>query len=365
MKYIKQLDSIRAIAVIFVVISHWIPKLNILPWGEIGVDIFFVLSGFLISTILFENKKLNDDSKVSKGIIVKNFIIRRTLRIFPIYYLMVLVHYLVSDYTATTVKQNIAFYISYTSNILFFRTGNLDGIASHFWSLAAEEQFYLFWPWVILLIKRQHLPFVIFAFILIGIIFPVVIGENSAILTPACFSAFGLGAFLAYIKSEDLEFKGMSFFLLNYLAITSVILLFTYPFLKNSFFQYVTVRLPISIITLWIINYCLYLNDIRFLNFCLNNKSLIFIGKISYGVYIYHTIIPWIWSLAVVSLKELGVNFHSLYFFAPKSLHNEIDLIIKFSLLIGIAWMSWIIIESPINSLKKKFEFTLHEGKIS
>jgi peptidoglycan/LPS O-acetylase OafA/YrhL len=357
MKYIKQLDGVRAIAVILVIVSHWIPKLNILPWGSVGVDIFFVLSGFLISGILLENKKLHDDTGVSNGKIIKNFIIRRTLRIFPVYYLMVLIHFMVADFTGTTVKENILFYLTYTSNILFFKTGELDGIASHFWSLAVEEQFYLFWPWIILLVKERHLIKMIVIFGCVGIMFPLVLGDDSGILTPACFSAFAIGALLSYLNSRGFELTNNQVRIVNYLTIASIVLLSLYPFLKTTVFSVFSVRLPVSVITFWTIRYCLYGNDLIPLNWILSNRVLIFIGKISYSVYVYHTIIPWLWRIGVNSLERGGFNIHSLYFLIPKYLYNDIDLLIKFLLLILISWLSWTLIESPINRLKRRFEY--------
>ncbi len=85
MTYYKQLDSVRAIAVILVIISHWFNPSNILYVCTSifnRVDIFFVLSGFLIRRILLENRLLAEDRETSKMLIVKSFFIRRTLRIF-------------------------------------------------------------------------------------------------------------------------------------------------------------------------------------------------------------------------------------------------------------------------------------------
>jgi peptidoglycan/LPS O-acetylase OafA/YrhL len=93
MKYFKQLDSVRALAVILVMLSHWIPKdnlINKIPNGSIGVDVFFVLSGFLISRILFENRNKADRDNITKSVVFRDFYIRRALRIFPIYYLLIL-----------------------------------------------------------------------------------------------------------------------------------------------------------------------------------------------------------------------------------------------------------------------------------
>ena len=88
MKHIKELDSIRTIAVLLVVVHHWLSEdffLNAFPNGEMGVNAFFVLSGFLISRILFENRKKINDQGSKKLFLIKNFVIRRTLRIFPVY----------------------------------------------------------------------------------------------------------------------------------------------------------------------------------------------------------------------------------------------------------------------------------------
>ncbi|MFN3667351.1 MAG: acyltransferase family protein, partial [Sediminibacterium sp.] len=295
MKYIGQLDSIRAIAVIMVIISHWIPKLNILPWGEIGVDVFFVLSGFLITGILLENKRLQNEGKLSRTSFVINFIVRRTLRIFPIYYLMIFIHFMVSEYTGTGLKENFIYYVTYTSNILFFKTGDMSGITSHFWSLAVEEQFYLLWPWMILFIRNENLINVMLIFIGIGVLFPLIVPGRSDILTPACFSAFAIGAMLAYIKTQEINLQILNSRILNFLTLVSLIMLLIYPLLKVSISEYFPIRLLVSVISFRLISYCLYENNISLLNSILNNRVLIFIGKISYGIYIYHTIIPWLW----------------------------------------------------------------------
>lgn len=356
MKHIRQLDSIRAIAVFLVIVSHWIPKLNVLPWGGIGVDIFFVLSGFLITGILLENKKLKTSHGIKNLSIIKNFIIRRTLRIFPIYYLMVIVHYFVAPSTNTTVDQNVAYYLSYTSNILFYNTNSLDGIASHFWSLAVEEQFYLIWPWVILLVDDKHLTKTFFIFLFVGVIFPMVMPGASAQLTPACFSSFALGAWLAYhrVKSPTILEDRMNNWV-NYLAYISVLLLCMYPLLKDTLFEIVSIRLFVSLVALWIIKYCVFYNDQPIVNAVLNNKILVFVGKISYGIYIYHTIVPWAWRVGVKKINEMGTDIHNFYIFVPESLYNDIDLIVKLALLIGLSWLSWILVESPINRLKDRF----------
>ena len=91
MPYIKQLDSIRGIAVLLVMLSHWIPTSFSHLGAFIGVNTFFVLSGFLISNILFYNKNEAEAAGYSKLLVLNNFYFRRTLRIFPIYFLVVII----------------------------------------------------------------------------------------------------------------------------------------------------------------------------------------------------------------------------------------------------------------------------------
>ena len=92
MQYFKQLDSIRAIAVLLVIIHHWFPErnpINTYTGFFNGVDIFFVLSGFLITRILLENRNEAERQAQSKSRVIKSFFVRRVLRIFPIYYLLI------------------------------------------------------------------------------------------------------------------------------------------------------------------------------------------------------------------------------------------------------------------------------------
>lgn len=102
MKYIKQLDSVRAIALLLVVASHWLfdnPVVIAIQAGRLGVDTFFVLSGFLISSILLRNRAEIEASAGSKAEAIKNFFIRRGLRIFPIYYLTIFILFALVDET--------------------------------------------------------------------------------------------------------------------------------------------------------------------------------------------------------------------------------------------------------------------------
>jgi peptidoglycan/LPS O-acetylase OafA/YrhL len=281
MTYIKQLDSIRAIAVILVIFSHWIPTsylINRIPIGGIGVDIFFVLSGFLISKILFENRNKADELKISKLTVLRNFYVRRTLRIFPIYYLTIFILLFFSKSTGTNIQSSFVYLLTYTSNFYFFNIQSWDGLVSHLWSLAVEEQFYLIWPWVILYFNKKYFLHIIFIFIFIGVLSQYLMdGINmSSILTITCFDAFGIGAILSWVVTYSNERLKKIYFIISVISAISFFF-FVLGSVQNSW-KFIPLRTLISLITLWIITYIMINHDtssLRF-KFILNNKILIF-----------------------------------------------------------------------------------------
>ncbi|WP_263410319.1 acyltransferase family protein [Terriglobus tenax] len=171
--YYVALDGLRAIAVILVFFQHYGAGRNYLfGWGWTGVDIFFVLSGFLITGILFDSRH--------KEHRYRNFYIRRTLRIFPLYYLIWCAVLLLTPLVHCQWNWRWALWPSYLGNyarFLFLHTPGdpyrFDKLAfgpsanawlgynahlyiGHFWSLCVEEQFYLIWPFVVFRIRRRE-----------------------------------------------------------------------------------------------------------------------------------------------------------------------------------------------------------------
>ena len=354
MKYIKQLDSFRAIAVLLVIIGHWLSPsniLNTLPNGVIGVDMFFVLSGFLITTILFKNRNIEN---ITNGKILKTFYARRTLRIFPIYYLTIFSLLAISEYTATNIKSDFIYYATYTSNFNFFLNESWDGMLSHMWSLAVEEQFYLIWPWIILFTKKKHLLYAISIFILIGIgsRFYFSGAPLSRIVTTSCFDSFGVGALLSWfiVYRQELLHKFYSVIKVLSLIIISC-LIFGFVFLSKSYWFILPAGTINSILSLWIIAY-IYVHkesgNLLF-KFFLNSPILIFIGKISYGIYIYHNLLPKFSGILREHLME-STPVIKQFFSLPYSV-----VTVNFILVIAISWISFRLIESPFLRLKKYF----------
>jgi peptidoglycan/LPS O-acetylase OafA/YrhL len=346
MKYIKPLDGLRAAAVFLVIISHWLSDYTIInnfPFGEIGVDIFFVLSGFLISSILLQSRQnYYQNNLTSRLKLIKLFIIRRTLRIFPIYYLTIISLYFVANKTGTNIKHDFVYYLTYTSNINFYLKNSWDGIISPLWSLAVEEQFYLIWPWIILYTSKKYLLPVIIGTIVIGISSNFVFNDFGFILTPTCFDAFGIGALIAYERVYKKDILGkylLPFFLFSLTMI--VITYFTYHA------RVIPLRTVVACTTGCLIIFLLKRKSL--VQDFLSTSVLVFIGKISYGIYLYHMIISWLWENV---LRKLGLHF------------NKGMLVIQeFIILILVAWLSWNLVEKRINNLKKRFSYNLGTQK--
>jgi peptidoglycan/LPS O-acetylase OafA/YrhL len=166
-KRVPVLDGLRGLAIALVLVNNnfperlTAPRLDVIAvhlsrFGWIGVDLFFVLSGYLITGILF-------DTKGGPGYF-RNFYARRVLRIFPLYYAVLFVVFVIVPHTHLATADQLRrlhqqrwYYWLYMANLGTMIHGNTAFNTGHFWSLAVEEQFYLIWPLVVLLFDRRRL----------------------------------------------------------------------------------------------------------------------------------------------------------------------------------------------------------------
>jgi len=366
MTYIKQLDSIRAIAVIMVVFSHWtiIGSSSIFPWGSIGVTIFFVLSGFLITNILLNKKKEIEDNSI-KGIkvtAIAKFMMRRALRIFPLYYMILILLFFGTKILPNPIPKDWKYYALYVENYLFyFKQAYPGGKLSPMWSLAVEEQFYLIWPWLIFFISKKNIKYVLVSGIIISIVslvlLPLILEKKDFInfLTPSCFDSFCWGGFLSFTfvyKKENLENFSRLFRTLGLISITLYVSLLCF----NVSFDFIS-RSLLSIFITWILS-IIIINKTGKLNTLFSNKILMSIGKVSYGIYLLHNFIPTLVNTLFHWLVKKNFSFASFF-----NLNNLIEsknslvsyLIYTLTLLI-IAYSSYYLFEKPILKLKKYFE---------
>lgn len=356
MQHVKKLDSLRAIAVLLVIIWHWLPgsKINVFNNGALGVNIFFVLSGFLITGILLANRDKAEELKNKKISVFKNFYARRVLRIFPAYYLLIFLLVVCHHYfRARLTMGEFVNSIFYTTNFFSFYEKFWGTHTLHFWSLAVEEQFYLFWPFIILFVSRKYLVQVICIFIGIGIVSQCLITDSQFGYLPTytCFDSFGLGALLAWIIIYKPQILNVTYRTLGILSILCILVIASQMIF--DWWLQLPLRTMHSLIALWMIAYVVLKKGEGKLSFStfLSNKLFFFLGKISYGLYLYHVPIQ---RFGFVMGRFFKRNFPSGFI---NDYNDEIVLVINFCLLILVSWLSWILVEKPILSLKKYFDY--------
>lgn len=350
LKYMPQLDALRAIAVFLVLLEHWFQGefwFKFIPTGMIGVTLFFVLSGFLISEILMNSRNDSDGKGHGKAHSIKQFYIRRTLRIFPIYYLTLFILLL---FNIENIRHIFGWFLFYVSNIYFFRIQTWAGSLSHLWTLSVEEQFYLMWPFVILFIRKDYLLKIIILITLIGPAFRLMLfisggGSETSIpfdqiLTPSCMDSFGLGALLAYYRTYvDKKFR------LNNLP-AKIFFIVSASFFAVSLFAdtgipgAVFFKTSVSLLSLYAISGA-SIGFGGYGRYVLQNPILLYLGKISYGLYLFHNFVPQI-------CRAAGI---------PVIINPYLNFLLQSVILIIIASFSWFVIEKPVNNLKRHFSY--------
>ncbi len=371
--YMPQLDGLRAIAVISVLVHHFLPEsflLNEFKIGPLAVRFFFVLSGFLITGILLRYKqKIQSASDTQE--IIKSFYLRRFVRTFPAYYLLLFIT-LVIGYS--TVSQSFFWHFFYLSNF-YYSFAPFDELLPHLWSLAVEEQFYVFWPIAILFCPIQHLSKLIYGTIAAGVLFRfgmVASGLGNSIaeyiLPFSCLDSLCLGSLLAYSSTRGYSSASAKTTLLRFCLWIGTPLFVCLNLLEDQFHAVVTstqfsalgnpslaafAPLSASFFFVWVVHAA----SIGFrgsLGTVLQSKSFLYLGKISYGIYLYHLLVGYLFTKVVVSLG----------FPLPTTAIGEAALFaIKSSLSILVAALSWSLVEQPINQFKSHFPYLKREQK--
>jgi peptidoglycan/LPS O-acetylase OafA/YrhL len=255
--------------------------------GALGVEIFFVLSGFLITGILLNCRRLCDEGQPAFPT-MRRFYIRRFLRIFPLFYLALFLAVLLNVPGA---RSGFWWHATYTCNFYMAFHRHFLGGTGHFWSLAVEEQFYMVWPAVILFSPKKYLPRLTLGFILAGVLFRVAtlkLPIYSGLLPFGCFDTLGMGAFLAVASAFKLQ-RELSYVRLigrasGYpLFIAMMFLNYTH---RLQALQDVFVGPAIALMTASLILSCVAPSSRtgRYLSF----RPLAYLGSISYGLYVYH-----------------------------------------------------------------------------
>ncbi|WP_064196827.1 MULTISPECIES: acyltransferase [Emticicia] len=357
--YLKQLDGLRFLAVTMVLVDHWSGDMLQFPISYLGVCMFFVLSGFLITRILLQSKQKDEETGGKHNKSIKKFFIRRTIRIFPIYYLTILVLFLLN---IEPVREKIWWYLTYSTNIYIAIKQTWLGSSDHLWSLAVEEQFYLFFPFIVFFISSKILPKVLWGFIFLSVGLRLFFYLNETawmtpyVLTPTCLDAFGMGGLLAYFyfhKSEKLkQIITNKIWLMISLLLYIGIVIWGKQFPEgHNIITVVFLRLFESLFSLFFVGNAVYGFE-GTTKKILENRAFVYIGRISYGIYIYH--------------KFIYNHYHNSPANPVVKLLNKLPLIEQnmtlkiiflYLITIAVATVSWYIIEKPINNLKEKFNY--------
>jgi peptidoglycan/LPS O-acetylase OafA/YrhL len=358
-RYMPQLDALRAFAVLAVWFEHWgkdgVPGLRRIDWGLMGVRLFFVLSGFLITGILL---RARDAAAGSGGLwhAARNFYVRRFLRILPIYYLTLFV------VTALVVKGLLPlggmrglfkWHVTYTTNVYGALYGYPWNAGMHFWSLAVEEQFYLLWPWLVLLVPRRHLLKTVWGAIGLALVYRIACAAAGrmgtiAMLPPGCIDQFALGAALAVIGHEPEHGRWWDRFARTCLWVGLPVMALTLGLSAMRRLE------PVSFVLSGLAQGCVFAWLVARAahgfggagRMILESRPLLYLGRISYGLYVYHPFV--------------GAGVLALLFRTGRPMPGPWPL--RFAVYgfctILVATASWYLIERPIQGLKRHFKYT-------
>lgn len=347
LSYLPKLDALRAIAALMVLAVHYLQTKNIFSYGGNGVQIFFVISGFLITSILLSQK---NSSLEPKPKLIGSFIVKRALRLFPVYYLFlfVLLFLHLKGGLWLCDKGEMWHYFTYTQNFLFIAKGTQSPLLFHTWSLAVEEQFYLLWPMIIFLIPRKAefpvLLSIFFSGILAKIYFINFYSCPGTIkgLTLLYFDTLGAGALLAYFihykKEAVLSFLEKYADIIFFIGLISSATL-TMAAVNDAFFLPLTIMIMATALV-----YIAAHKEKSVLDPILKLGILSRIGKISYGLYLFHKPVPFFFNYIYAKTGfPLIQNWVVLAF-------------IYFAIALLIATLSYRFFEKPILALKEKFD---------
>ena len=341
--HIPELDSLRGLAAIAVLICH-------LPrgfwFGETGVDLFFVLSGYLITNIIIRSVDHPD--------FLKTFYFRRSIRIFPVYYLTLAIAFALNYFRANPqASEGFPYYLVYLQNIHAYwgsATPPVNMSLGHTWTLAIEEQFYLLWPFLLIFIRNTKFLILCLALIVVsialrwnGLIVNVLAGRLDGLV---------LGALLAYLLTLKIQlsrFRSTLVFLsISLLGFGLYLFFWLYHSHGTPEFDgkdYLKLPMPITYISFayfGLIGAIVVNSGSRYLGF-LRSKTLMMIGAISYGLYIYHWVV----------YEFLDTIFIFRYAFQNTVWIDGLKIILSFA----AAVISWFCFEKPILKFKDRMKY--------
>jgi len=355
--YLPELDGLRFIAFLLVFI-HNAPSISTSKiwtafheYGWIGVDLFFCLSGFLITKLLVAEREQTGD------INIRNFYIRRVLRIWPLYFIYIAIGLLFifrTDGWDAVIAAHLAGLTTFTYDVVYiFLTYKTFAVFFHLWTISYEEQFYAVIPWAIRKISpgkvnkiRVYLFIIFIAGSAIRAMFIYFNAKHPAVymLPITHFEAILGGIAIGLGLFDDLldKINGVALLLIG-LAFNAVVFTLpnTYEIGWSLMLTYPLVGAGITLIVFGI-----FKGTASPINRLLRNQLLVSLGKISFGLYIFH-----IASLSIIGLIADGRLNNN----APSAQNATIYFFGGLILTILFSILSYLTLEKPFLKLKERF----------
>ena len=361
--YWPYIDFLRFLAVFVVMIVHFFDKVNLnvpgVRYGIYGVDLFFVISGFLITYILLDQRSRN----IKPSLIYKGFYIKRFLRLFPLYYTLLIISFFIER------NHNLNFnftpyslwYFLYTSNFLYvFLHQNSRHYLDPTWSLAVEEQFYIFWPLIVIGVKQVKTVYLITAFLILlafistSLFMHYGFAGRYRFLPISNLNTLGTGALLAYFfyfKPDDIH--KLFFKRIELIVVTSFIgfIFFEWRVAHvNNLFTELSKEFFLIIFASSLLLFSIWnFKDHKIIKWVASQKRLLYLGKISYGLYLLHYPVLSLMDYALISSKS------RLSFFIQE--HYAIYFLLFATVTVIIAHLSWNYLEKFFLKFKAKFNY--------
>lgn len=325
--------------------------------GNLGVNFFFVLSGFLITYLLIKEEQLN--GKID----IKNFYIRRILRIWPLFYFCIIFGFVIfpflKEFLGMESNENahLIYYILFINNFDVINNNTLpdSSILGVLWSVAIEEQFYLFWPLLLRIIGTKNYPYIFLIILTFSLLFRFIYINNNNQLEMNTFSCIsdmiigGLGAYLCNYNKEFIpKIRALNKYTIAILyTLTIIIFLFRKDLFYHNWFLILIERVCISFIFLMIILEQNFSNNSLFK---LSNYTIISkLGNYTYGLYCLHFIGLLI---AMVIMKATHLNNYTWQILI-------IEPLIALPISVLISYLSYTYYEYPFLKLKNRFSYII------
>ncbi|MDX2081326.1 MAG: acyltransferase [Terrimicrobiaceae bacterium] len=301
-RYLPQMDGARAIAVLAVVLHHYgVHGPDGWDWGPIGPVVFFMMSGYLVTKAMLGLR----DRVAEPGELV-HFHIRRFCRLIPPLYLMIGIGVL---FGLSEFVDHWHWHALFATNFLIASQNEWVGSASHLWSLGVQEQFYVLWPFLVLLAPRKWLVPAFFAAAGMAVVWRLgcIASDVSPLvrwlLLPGSLDTFAAGALTAVWAARRPVFSLMQKAIMAFVAAGCFVLSTRMRFIPLDSPWAALVELPEAVFFCWVL--IRLLDDSSWPSRLLRWRPLVEVGKLSYGIFVYHILA---WFLFAPALDRLGME---------------------------------------------------------